>query len=275
MSNQLTVVIPCKDEIQNIENCIASACLVADEILVADSGSTDGTLELAERLADRVVEREYVNSGDFKNWAIPQASHGWVLILDADERVTSELAAEIRDVICSGTTNDAFAIPRRNYFLGYSVDHGDWARDRVIRLIRRAVCRYSIKTDHAEIQVAKDKLGILKTRLTHYTAWELESYLEKMHHYVSQQAQCWHEEGKRTSLFSVVSCGPFRFFRSFVLRAGFRDGAIGFLIAAMTAYYSFLKRFHLWARQHGRGREQIDTFASFSKPAFESTKKAA
>src|SRR4026207_1074127 len=98
----LTVLIPCKDEIQHIRACIDSVRPIADEILIADSGSTDGTLEAVRRLGDcRVIEREYVNSADFKNWAIPQAAHEWVLVVDADERVTPELAGEIQRLLAN------------------------------------------------------------------------------------------------------------------------------------------------------------------------------
>src|SRR3954469_7033361 len=94
---KLTVLIPCKDEIQHIRACIDSVRPIADEILVADSGSTDGTLDVVRSLGGcRLIEREYVNSANFKNWAIPQASHEWVLVVDADERVTPQLVGEIR-----------------------------------------------------------------------------------------------------------------------------------------------------------------------------------
>src|SRR4051812_2098685 len=96
MPAQLTVIIPCKNERENIAACVASALQVADEVLVADSGSTDGTLEIARSLGCRIIEREYGTSGDFKNWAIPQATNEWVFILDADERITAGLAKEIR-----------------------------------------------------------------------------------------------------------------------------------------------------------------------------------
>ncbi len=100
MAEQLTVIIPCKDEALNIRGCIDSALKVADELLIADSGSSDETLQIARSMgAVRIVQREYVNSGDFKNWAIPQASHPWVLILDADERIPDQLAAEIRAIL--------------------------------------------------------------------------------------------------------------------------------------------------------------------------------
>src|SRR6478752_10802211 len=99
MSSKLSVIIPCKNERENISACVACARQVADEVLVADSGSTDGTLEIARSLGCRIIEREYGTSGNFKNWAIPQAAHEWVFILDADERITRELAEEIRAAI--------------------------------------------------------------------------------------------------------------------------------------------------------------------------------
>ena len=99
---KLTVIIPCKNERLNIRPCIESVRAIADEVLVADSGSTDGTLEIVRSMGGcRVIEREYVHSGDFKNWAIPQAAHPWVLILDADERVTPLLATEIKQVLAA------------------------------------------------------------------------------------------------------------------------------------------------------------------------------
>ena len=164
MPQSLTVLIPCKDEINNIANCIESARTVADEVLVADSGSTDGTLEVAREMADRVIEREYVDSGNFKNWAIPQCSHTWVLVLDADERITEDLATEIRQTLATESEVDeseeprwlGWSIPRLNYFLGHPVKHGDWSKDRVIRLVRRDHCRYRLYTDHAEFDVPKE-----------------------------------------------------------------------------------------------------------------------
>src|SRR6476660_7931302 len=100
MKTKLTVIIPCKDERRNIRPCIESIREVADEILIADSGSTDGTLDIVREMGGcRIIERDYINSANFKNWAIPQCQHEWVLVLDADERITAELSAEIREVL--------------------------------------------------------------------------------------------------------------------------------------------------------------------------------
>ena len=252
MPTPISVIIPVKNEIENLVACIASARLIATEVIVADSGSTDGTLEFAKQYADRVVEREYGNSGDFKNWAIPQANHEWVFIIDADERITPELAYEIQQTLAAPHDLQAYSVPRRNFFLGYPLDHGDWARDRVTRLILRDHCRYKLHTDHAEIEVAGGKEGRLEEKLVHYTAWDLDSYLIKMQHYAKQQADLWAQQGRRPRIRNLVCNAPLRFLRGYVLQAGFRDGMIGFHLACLTAYYSFLKQFLLWQKCCGK-----------------------
>ena len=122
----------------NIRPCIESFHRLADEILIADSGSSDNTKEIALEFEKvRVIEREYITSGDFKNWAIPQAKHEWVLIVDADERVTSELAAEIDMELRRGPLEDGYWINRDNYFMGHPLRYGDARSDGVLRLFHR------------------------------------------------------------------------------------------------------------------------------------------
>ncbi len=259
MLPKITVLLPCKNEVNNLSACIASARLVADEVLVADSGSTDGTLELAHELADRVIEREYIDSGDFKNWAIPQCSNRWVFVLDADERITSELAEEIQLRLAdSSQTELAYSIPRLNYFLGYPLRYGDWSRDCVTRLMQRDQCRYKLHTDHSEIEVPRANLGKLQNKLTHYTAWDPHEYLKKQTHYAEQQAHVWHKQGRRPELIHVTLNPPMRFLRGYVGRLGFLDGMMGFIVASMTAYYSFLKQFLLWQLWNGRTLEDVE-----------------
>lgn len=251
MLPKVTVLICCKDEFENLPACIASARLLADEILVADSGSTDGTLDLAQRMADRVIERKFVSMGSFRNWALPQARHDWVLVLDADERLTVELTEEIQCQLRTATKK-AYAVPRQNFFLGHPLRFGDWARDYVTRLVRRDDCRYKLYTDHTEIELPSGEVGRLKHKLTHYTSWDVSTYLETQRRYALQQADLWYRNGRPAQASRIVLNPPLRFLRGYVARLGFLDGTIGFLVAAMTAYYSFLKQFFLWQKWHGR-----------------------
>src|SRR6185295_2804561 len=149
MAAKISVIIPCKNERENIVACVVSARQVADEVLVADSGSTDGTLEIAHNLGCRIIEREYGTSGDFKNWAIPQAANEWVFILDADERITAELATEIRDELVE-PGHDGYWVFRLNHFMGHPIRRGPWGNDSCLRLFRRDSGRYVGPNDHAE-----------------------------------------------------------------------------------------------------------------------------
>ena len=133
MMPKLTALIPCKDERLNIRPCIESVRSIADEILVGDSGSTDGTLQIVAQIGGcRVIRREYVSYGNYLNWAVPQASHPWVLVVDADERVTGSLAREIRRLLASDPPMDGYWIRRANHFLGHRIRFSGWQRDRVL-----------------------------------------------------------------------------------------------------------------------------------------------
>ncbi len=249
MPARLTVLIPCKNERRNIRLCIESVRDIADEILVADSGSTDGTLDVVADIGGcRVIEREYVHSGDFKNWAIPQASCEWVLILDADERVTPALAAEIRRVLASKSPCDGYWVYRNNHFMGHRIRFSGWGYDSVLRLFRRDQGTYVGDTDHAEVAIRSGRVGRLKARMLHYTCWSYDQYFQKFHRYTSWQADVWHRAGRRPSLSRLVLTGPLRFLRAYVLHLGFLDGIAGFQLAMLQGFYSFMKQARLWER---------------------------
>jgi len=262
MTPDLSVVIPCKNERSNIGPCIDSALQVASEVLVADSGSTDGTLEYVRRRGDcRVVERAYRTSGDFKNWAIPQARCAWVLILDADERVTAPLASEITRKLAAGPEADGYWIYRANHLLGRRVRYTDWGRDRVLRLFRRDAGRYEGPSDHGQVVISTGKVGVLTSLLDHYTLWSWGQYLQKFDRYTRVQAEQWHAEGRRASWRRMLFQPPLRFLRDFVLHRGFLDGAAGVQIAWMSAFYSFMKQARLWELQHGLQQRDVEAEA--------------
>jgi len=256
MSAQITAVIPCKNEREQLAACIASAREVADEILVADSGSTDGSLELAESLGARVIEREYRTYGDFQNWAIPQAAHAWVLVLDSDERVTPTLAAEIRSVIAAEPQHTGYSIPRRNHFLAHPIRFGPWMHDHCLRLFRRDAVRYVGNTDHAHAKLRSGTVGSLRNHLVHYTCTSYEQYLPKLQRYAATQARLWHKQGRRTNIFQMLLRGPFRFLQGYIGRMGFLDGVAGLQVCALIAYLSYLKHARLLELQHSSARHR-------------------
>lgn len=251
MFHPLTVIIPCKNEREHLAACIASAKQLAADVLVADSGSTDGSLEIARALGCRVIEREYRTSGDFKNWAIPQAANPWVLILDADERITPELADEI-SLVLERPKHDGYRIGRINHFLGHPIRFGPWRNDDCLRLFRRDRGRYVGPTDHADVHVTGGTVGRLRVPMIHYTCTSYDQYLPKIQRYAAVQAAVWHEGGRRASLGQMLFRGPLRFMQCFFLRLGFLDGLAGLQVCALIAYLSYLKHAQLWEIQHSR-----------------------
>jgi glycosyltransferase involved in cell wall biosynthesis len=250
MRQSITVVIPCKNESEQLAGCIASALDLADEVLVADSGSSDGSLEIARAMGARVIEREYRTYGDFQNWAIPQAAHPWVLVLDSDERVTPALAAEIRTLLESEPQHAGYSIPRRNHFLGHPIRFGPWMHDHCLRLFRRDAVRYVGNTDHAHAKLRSGTVGTLENFLVHYTCTSYEQYLPKLQRYAATQARLWHQQGRRTNVLQMLLRGPMRFLQGYVGRLGFLDGVAGLQVCALIAYLSYLKHARLWELQH-------------------------
>jgi glycosyltransferase involved in cell wall biosynthesis len=265
----LTVLIPCKDERLNIRPCIEAAHKVADEVLVADSGSTDDTREIARSLGARVIERDFVGYSDFKNWAIPQATHEWVLVVDADERVTDQLAQEIRGVLSNPPEQlDGFWIYRRSFFMGHEIRHSGWNSDKVFRLIRRDVCRYRVRRVHEEIVVDPARAGWLQNRLDHYTYWSYDQYFAKYVHYTRLGAQDMWDQGKRTSRRGLLIRPFLRFLQLYVLRRGFLDGLPGLQVCMLQSFFvTFVKQGRLWEMEHALHQPDPEAASRTRAPA--------
>ncbi|MCA9177788.1 MAG: glycosyltransferase family 2 protein [Planctomycetales bacterium] len=272
MSSSLTVIIPCKNEQPNIMACIDSVRAVADEILIADSGSTDGTLELVRRDPDcRVIEREYRCSADFKNWAIPQASHEWILLLDADERMTASLQLEVLQLkreTLESTSLLAFEIGRQSYILGKPVRYSGWQNDTVRRLFRRE-CRYQERRVHAALDVPRDRTQLLEHVLEHHTYRSLAHFAAKLTQYAVWGAEDLRKANKRAGVVPMVCRPAWRFLRQYIFQRGFLDGRVGLLISGMGAYGVFLKYAMLWElerRERSRQGRPQTTDATVSPP---------
>lgn len=244
---KLTAIIPTGNEAHNIAEAIESVRF-ADEILVVDSFSTDQTVEIAQRAGAKVIQREYGYSASQKNWAIPQAEHEWILLLDADERIPEALQQEIINTLEQEPNHDGYWIYRRNFFLGREVKYS-WKDDRVIRLFHRDRCRYEDKHVHAEI-LAEGSVGELKNSMIHNTYVSIDAYVKKLNRYADWQANDYDKKvGKITAFHLWVKPG-FRFFKHYLLKQGFRDGMPGFIIAILQAYAVRMRYIKLWIKRN-------------------------
>lgn len=247
---KLSVIIPTFNEEDNILE-VLNTVRWANEWIVVDNFSADRTAELAKTFGATVYERKYTGPADQKNWAIPQATHEWILLLDADERVTPELALEIRHWLEQQTEipYDAFWIGRQNHFMGRKIRFSGWQNDAVVRLIRRDVCRYDNKQVHEEIDTAHIQVSRLKAKMDHFTFKSLDHFLEKMQRYARWSAQDHAGKTKAIGLYHLCLKPLFRFFKHYILKGGILDGATGFIISVIMAWGVFLRYAYLLAER--------------------------
>lgn len=249
--DKLSVIIPTGNESHNIEDVIASVNF-ADEILVVDSFSTDGTYEKALKLATNVLRRDYIYSASQKNWAIPQAKHEWILLVDADERVTPELQKEIIETLKNPKPSVvAYWIGRNNHFMGERVHYSGWRNDKVIRLFKRDFCSYEDKHVHAEI-ITKGTISSLHQKLYHNTYITFDKYIEKINRYANWQAKDYDKKTGKLTAYHFVIKPLYGFFKHYILQSGFRDGVVGLTIGYIQSYTVFMRYVKLWLLRKGR-----------------------
>jgi glycosyltransferase involved in cell wall biosynthesis len=251
-SADVTVVIAAHDESANIETCISTVNWAA-EVIVVENDSTDDTVSRARGAGATVISPKFTTIGAARNNAIERAKTPWILVVDADERCTPDLAAEIVAKLSAGTNCAAFRVPRRNFFLGSEIRHGGWGTDRPIRLFHRDL-RYNASQVHEHVDVIGET-GELDAPLLHYTYTSLDQYFEKFDRYSRWWAQQNYAKGRRTSAASVLFRPPARFFRMYVLKAGFLDGSRGLVLACLAAASVMAKYARLWERCIREGRK--------------------
>lgn len=246
----LSVIITTYNEEHNIEGVLQSVRW-ADDILIVDSFSTDRTLELARKFQVRILQRAYQGPADQKNWAIPQARNEWVLLLDADERVTPTLQKEILQILGRPEIPfDAFWIGRQNFFMGKKVRFSGWQGDAVIRLFRRDLCRYNDQQVHEEIITQGIRIGRLKNKMEHYTFKDTGHFLDKMRRYARWSAQDHSDKTRRVTFFHLYFKPLLRFLKHYIWQGGFLDGQVGFIISRIMAWGVFLR--YLYMKEEGK-----------------------
>lgn len=245
--NNLSVIIITKNEAINIRACLESVAW-AGEIIVVDSGSTDGTLEIAREFTSHVyVHEDWPGFGAQKNRALGYASREWVLSVDADERVTPDLRAEIETVLL-GAKADGYEIPRLSNFCGRFIRHSGWHPDYVLRLFTREKGRFSDSLVHESVQLQGTKAR-LRQPLLHYTYRDFEDVLAKLNSYSSAASVMLQRKGRKGGLTQAVLHGLWSFIRTYFLRMGFLDGREGFMLAVMNAENSYYRYIKLWLKQ--------------------------
>ncbi|MES2189047.1 MAG: glycosyltransferase family 2 protein [Pseudomonadota bacterium] len=233
-----------KNEANNIEACLRSV-LFADQMVVLDSGSTDNTQQLARGLGAEVSEeRNWQGFGVQKNRALALARCDWVLSIDADERVTPSLRAEILKVIAN-PSSEVYTLSRLSSYCGQYMMHSGWSPDHVTRLFRRGAAAFSDELVHEKL-LTSHPVRALTAPLLHESFLNFEAVLEKANRYSTAGAYMLREKGKSASVGTAIAHGAWAFFRTYVLRRGFLDGKMGLVLAISNAegtYYRYLK---LW-----------------------------
>ena len=234
----LSVAIITRNAASQLERCLASVAF-AEEVVVVDSGSTDGTVELAARHGARVVRKEWLGFGAQKQFAVDAASHDWVLCLDADECLSPELHESIVAEL-KAPRGFVYSIPRRNRFLGRWLKHGEGYPDWNVRLFHRGHARWGREPVHEKIATRSPVLR-LRGDLLHDSAETLEKYLDKQNRYTSLQAESLRAMGRRANALQLVLSPLLRFIKFYLLRLGFLDGVPGLVHVTIGCMNSFNK----------------------------------
>jgi glycosyltransferase involved in cell wall biosynthesis len=246
MKQSLSVVVITKNEEANLRDCLESVFSLADEIVIVDGNSSDNTKNIAIEFGALIeVFDDWPGFGVQKNRAVSLAKNHWILSLDADERVTSELANEISLLLQSQPNLQAYEIPRRSWYCGCFIKHSGWQPDYVLRLFDRRVAQFSLDLVHERV-LYSGEVGRFNSSILHYSIQNFSQVLTKIDRYSSASAEQLYLRNTKSSLQKAVGHGLWAFVRTYFLRLGFLDGAQGFALAVSNgegAYYRYLK---LW-----------------------------
>lgn len=252
---KLSLCIITRNEEDNLSRCLGSVPF-ADDCVVLDSGSTDGTVELARRLGARVFVEEFRGHVRQKARALELAEHPWVLSLDADEELSPELAKEIEQVLSQADDSIAgYELPRKTEYLGRFIEHSGWWPEFRLRLFDRQRGHWTGRDPHDRVELDGGRVERLRGPLYHYNYRDLRHHLEKVNAYTSMMAEGMAREGIRFRLWDALLRPPARFFRMYVLRRGFLDGWRGLVLAVIGAFYVFLKYCKLWEQSRRNGEQ--------------------
>lgn len=242
----ITAIVQVGNMAGTVRECLDSLRWV-DDLFVADDFSSDGTADICrEEYGARVASHKRQNAAAQKNWAIPQARHEWVLVVDADEKVTPELARRVREIVQSDPPYDYYRIQRWNWYFGRIIRHCGWDNDRPIRLFRRTA-RYEEKHVHADVIVENPRrLGLIREAMIHTPYRSFEHYLTTFNQYSTWGAEDLHRRGVKPTVWRTLSRPAWRFVRQYIVQRGFLDGRQGLHLCLWSAASAYAKYAKLW-----------------------------
>jgi len=243
---KLTVTVIARNEAENIERALTSAAWADEVLVIVDSASVDDTAAIARRHGARVEERAWPGFSAQKNYAASQAGHDWILSLDADERITPELAGEITALLATDPPRRGYRIPRISHYLGRWIRGTDWYPDYQLRLYDRRAGEWNGRRVHESVRLNAEP-GQLSHDLEHYPYRDISHHLATIDRYTTLAAEQMAADGTRPSIAGVALHPPFAFLRNYVLRRGFMNGGAGFVVSVLNSYYVFLKLAKAWA----------------------------
>ncbi len=243
---QLSVIVITKNEEDNIEDCLRSVSF-ADDIVVVDAESRDTTVLKAKKFTPKVFIRPWLGFASAKRFAVQQTKHDWILWLDADERVTPELAGEIEKILSTNPQRSAFTVARRAYFLGKWIQHSGWYPGRVARLFHKERAVFNDAAVHEGLET-EGETGTLVNDLIHYTDPNIYHYFSKFNRYTTLAAEELEKKGKFFNLTDILIRPWWQFMRMYFFRLGFLDGVQGLLLALFSSAYVFTKYAKRWER---------------------------
>ena len=241
---KLSIGIITLNEEKTLGKVLDSVKEIADEIIVVDSGSADKTVEIAKSFGAKVSNEDWKGFGPQKNSVLDKCSGEWILLLDADEIVSPELAQKVKSIINNVTSYSVFKINLCSVCFGKELKHGGWSNNYHIRLWKNGTVGYDDSLVH-EGFITNENIGKINEKIFHHTYLTLQDYFDKFNRYTTLGAKEYYRRNKKVSLFNLTLNPFFKFIRMYFIRGGFLDGVEGFMIASASAMYTMVKYFKL------------------------------
>lgn len=244
-ANAVTVLVLVPNARDRIERCLESVAWADDIFCVVDTNTDDGSEDLVRKYTAHVVHHRYENAAAQRNWALPQVTTEWTLVLDADEWVSASLAATVQAIVARPAEYDGYQIKRNSYFFGKLIRFCGWHRDYNLRLFRTASGRYLDKKVHSRVEV-NGEVGRIDDVMYHDTYRDFDEYFRTFQRFTTWGAEDAYDRGKRANLLDLTLRPWLRFIKMYVVRQGFRDGYHGAVLCGLAACSVFTKYAKLW-----------------------------